>query len=65
MDDLWLWLGRIAGVIGIVSCAVGVLVRLSGAYFVAGFQVGTLLTAGVAALVAGCWFLLLARTGRR
>jgi hypothetical protein len=65
MDDLWLWLGRIAGAIGVVSCAVGVFVRLSGAYFVGGFQTGTLLMAGTAALVAGCWFLLLAHTGRR
>ena len=65
MDDLWLWLGRIAGAIGLVACAIGVLVRLTGAYFVAGFQTSTLLTAGTAALAAGCFFLLLAQTHRR
>ncbi|MET0232688.1 MAG: hypothetical protein ABW186_17290 [Rhodanobacteraceae bacterium] len=65
MDDLWLWLGRIAGALGIVTCAVGVLVRLGGAYVVGGFQTGTLLIAGTTALVAGCWFLLLAQTRRR
>jgi len=65
MDELWLWLGRFAGAIGLVVCAIGVLARLAGAYFVAGFQTGTLLTAGIAALVAGCFFLLLAQTRRR
>jgi len=38
---------------------------LTGAYFVAGFQTSTLLTAGTAALAAGCFFLLLAQTRRR
>ncbi len=65
MDDLWLWLGRIAGAIGILICAGGVIARLSGVYFFAGFQTGTLLLVGTAATVAGCYFLLLAHTRRR
>ena len=64
MNDLLLWLGRIAGVAGLVVCAVAGVVRLSGAYFLGSYQVGTLLLAGSAALVAGCYFLLLVHTRR-
>jgi hypothetical protein len=64
MNDLLLWLGRVAGAAGLVVCAVAGLLRLSGAYWVSGFQVGTLLLAGTASLVAGCFFLLLIATRR-
>jgi hypothetical protein len=63
MNQLLLWLGRIAGFAGLAACAAAVLVRLTGAYWIGGFQVGTLLLAGTALIGAGCFLLLLARDG--
>lgn len=54
MRELLIWIGRVAGVAGAAVCAVAVVTRLVGAYWLAGFQVGTLLLAGVAAMVLGC-----------
>jgi hypothetical protein len=59
MNDLLLWLGRLAGATGLAVCAAAALLRMTGAYWVAGFQVGTLLLAGTALLIVGCFFLLL------
>ncbi len=64
MTDLLLWLGRIAGAVGLLVCAFAALVRISGAFWIGGFQVGTLLLAGSACLVAACYFLLLVATQR-
>jgi hypothetical protein len=65
MNDLMLWLGRLAGVVGLLLVAVAVGVRLTGAYWLGGFQVGTMLLGGTAALVAGCFALLLVLTARQ
>lgn len=54
MKRLLLWIGRLGGIVGVLLSAVAVLVRLRGMYSVAGFQVGTLLLAGMAAMLAGC-----------
>ena len=54
MESLLLWIGRLGGIAGVLLSAVAVLVRLRGVYSVAGFQVGTLLLAGMAAMLAGC-----------
>jgi len=59
-----LWLGRIIGALGTLLCALSVVLRLLGNYWLAGFQVGTLLQAGSAALVFGCFCLLLHLTQR-
>ncbi len=64
MDTLLLTLGRLAGLAGVVVFAVAIAARLMGVYWLAGFQVGTMLQAAVAALVLGCFFLLLALVGR-
>jgi len=48
------WIGRLGGAAGIVLCAVAVLMRLRGVYNFAGFQIGTLLIAGIAAMTVGC-----------
>ena len=52
--DILLKLGRIAGVGGVLLCIASVAVRLSGAYRIGGFEVGTLLQGGIAAMVLGC-----------
>lgn len=59
-----LWLGRIAGTGGALLCILGVIFRLRGEYYVSGVQVGTLLQAGIAALVFGCFCLLVVLTRR-
>ena len=64
MNDVLVLLGRAAGIAGLVVCAAAALVRLSGAYWIGGFQVGTLLLAGTALLGAGCFFLLVVATRR-
>lgn len=52
-------LGQLSGIIGALLCVVSILFRLKGAYWIGGFQIGTLLQAGIAAMVFGCFCLLL------
>jgi len=54
MEQLLLWIGRFAGIGGVLLCAVAVGVRLYGRFFIAGFQALTMLQVGVAAMVLGC-----------
>jgi hypothetical protein len=54
VQRLLIWVGRLGGIAGVVLCAIAVLVRLRGVYSLAGFQVGTLLLAGIGAMVLGC-----------
>ena len=51
-------LGWLAGIVGVALCLVGIGVRLSGAFWIGGFQVGTLLQGGVAGLVFACFCML-------
>jgi len=64
MEKVFLWTGRAAGIIGVVLCAVAVLTRLGGAFWLGGFQVGTLLQVGMAAMLLGCLALLASITER-
>ncbi|MDP2367642.1 hypothetical protein [Rhodoferax sp.] len=64
MNDLLLWLGRLAGLAGLLLCLVALGARLSGQYFLGGFQLGTLLLVGTAGLATGCFGLLLSLTAR-
>jgi hypothetical protein len=59
MNAALLWVGRMFGVIGLLVSAIALLVRLSGSYKYAGFEIGTLFLGGTAAMVAGCLCLLL------
>jgi hypothetical protein len=54
MNDALLWIGRAVGVVGLLLCAMAVVARFAGQYFIAGYQVGTMLQAGTAAMSAGC-----------
>lgn len=49
-----LWIARLAGLLGIATIAVAFGARLGGAYWVAGFQTGTILQAGMAAMLVAC-----------
>jgi hypothetical protein len=64
MNNALLWLGRSAGVIGALVCMVAIVTRVAGNYWLASFQVGTLLLAGSAAMIAGCFCLLWTLTQR-
>ena len=65
MHTLLVWIGRLGGIFGVLLCAVAVLQRLRGVYNVAGFQIGTLLLGGVAAMLVGCLGYLAAIVERR
>jgi hypothetical protein len=54
MNNLLRWIGRIAGTIGVLMCLGSFLSRFAGVWMVGGFQVGTLLQAGMAAMIVGC-----------
>ena len=64
METLLLTLGRISGLAGAAVFVFAIAARLFGVFWVAGFQVGTLMQASVAAMVLGCFSLLLALAGR-
>lgn len=57
-------LGWAAGLTGAALCVTSVAARLAGSYWVGSFQAGTLLMAGVAAMVFGCFCFLAELTGR-
>ena len=65
MTAATIWAGRIVGIIGLLVCALAVLARVTGHYTLGGFQVGTLLVAGIAALAAACFLLLWNVAGTR
>ena len=58
-------LGWVGGLAGVVLCLASVVARLAGAYWIGGFQTGTLLQAGIAAMVFGCFCFLAALTHGR
>lgn len=60
MMGIILRLGQLSGIVGALLCLASVLTRLGGVYWLGGFQVGTLLQAGIAAMVFGCFCLLAA-----
>ena len=53
--------GRLFGGIGTLACAVAVVGRLLGHFYVFGVSAESLLEGGAAAVVIGCFALLLAR----
>jgi hypothetical protein len=64
METLLLWAGRLAALAGVVICACAVYGRMTGTYYLGGFQVGTLLQAGTVVLLVACVCLLMVLTGR-
>ncbi len=54
MEHLLLWIGRLAGLVGILVCAVAFSARITGTWNLGGFQVGALLQAGMAAMILAC-----------
>jgi hypothetical protein len=56
--------GRLLGALGVLVCVVAVLARLLGHYYLFGAEAESLLQAGTAAVVIGCFALLLGRDSR-
>ena len=54
MNNLLLWIGRVAGISGALVCLIAVLVRVSGNYWLAGLQVTTWLLGGMALMLGAC-----------
>ncbi len=54
METLLLWVGRLAGLTGVLLTVIAFGSRVTGNFFPGGFQVGTILQAGIAAMVLGC-----------
>lgn len=54
MQALLTWIGRVAGIVGVAVAGLAVVGRLGGAYWLGGFQVGTLLQAGMASMLVAC-----------
>ena len=56
--------GRVVGAIGVAICVLASFARITGHYTLGSYQAGTLLLAGIAAMVAGCLALLWAMSSR-
>ncbi|MDS4042661.1 MAG: hypothetical protein RKP20_15990 [Candidatus Competibacter sp.] len=54
METLLLWIGRLAGLAGVAITLIAIGARLTGAFWIGGFQAGTLLQAGMAAMILAC-----------
>jgi len=54
MRALLMWIARVAGIAGVAVIVLAVAWRLGGAYWLGGFQVGTILQAGMAATLVSC-----------
>ena len=54
MQQLLNLAGSIAGVLGILLCAAAGLARISGLYYVAGFESTTIFTVGTGVMVFAC-----------
>lgn len=64
METLLLIFGRGAGLVGAAVFALAIVARLFGVFWLGGFQVGSLLQGAIAAMVFGCFSLLMALAGR-
>ena len=61
MDKLIALVGRLAGIVGALLCVVSGAARIGGQHWLGGFEAQTLMLAGIAGMVLGCFCLLLSR----
>ena len=54
MNNLLLWVARLAGSAGALLTVTSMVARLGGTWYLGGMSVGTLLLAGMAGMVLGC-----------
>jgi hypothetical protein len=55
MNILLIWIGRLAGLLGLAAISCAVVLRAMGIWHFGSLQIGTLMNAGVAAMVLGAW----------
>jgi hypothetical protein len=53
MSDLLLWIGRLAGLLGVLVCAVAFAARAASVWRLGSFQVGAVLQAGLTFMLIG------------
>ena len=54
MRTLLTWIGRLMGAFGVATIIAAIAARLAGAYWLGGYQVGTILQAGMACVLLAC-----------
>ena len=54
MQSALLWVGRLAGLLGVLLVIAAILRRISGTHYLGGLQIGTVLQGGIAATLLGC-----------
>jgi hypothetical protein len=54
MQGVLLWIGRLTGILGVLLLIAATVRRGSGSFYLGGFQIGTVLQAGVAMMVLAC-----------
>ena len=54
MQVVLIWVARVAGIAGVLVMALAAFARLGGDYWLGGFQVGTILQAGMAMTLVAC-----------
>jgi hypothetical protein len=54
MQVVLIWVARVAGIAGVLVMALAAVARLSGDYWLGGFQVGTILQVGMAVTLVAC-----------
>ena len=64
MDNALLVVGRLGGLAGVVLSALAAVMRVMGHYSLGGYQLVTLLIAGMAAMIFACLCFLTVLTGR-
>ena len=54
MNSLLIWIGRIAGLAGVILCAVAFVSRAAHIWNLGSFNIGAILQAGLAGMLLGC-----------
>lgn len=54
MNGFLQWIGHLAALLGIAICLITGLARVSGKYYLLGFEVQTLFIGGIALMVMAC-----------
>jgi hypothetical protein len=62
MESSLIWIGRLAGIAGVVLCALSGLVRVTGTYSLGSYELATLMQVGIAGMIFACFCLLAALT---
>lgn len=61
----FVWIGRLGGFAGILVFLIATVTRLTGQYFLAGFQLTTLIQVAIAGMIFACFCFLLVMTSRK